>query len=825
LLTTDADQYSVAPGAKLSIPVVITNQGSLQSQLRIGVEGIPMVWVSSEHQVILLQPGEQRQIILTIQPPAPPNVKIGRYTLQVLASNTTDPARVARLSLLLTVAGFEVKGRVAVLLEGVQYAVVPGDRLGIPVMLINQGFGADTSRLAIGNLPEDWVRIPSPVVRLEPGEVRETTLFLLPPRIPDTSAGRHPFNILITSEEAPDQQIAIQNTLTVAAFTEFQGTLEEAQPEQNLPRRVLVQNLSNIPRSFQVAWSSPEETILFEPKEPVKINVPNGETVQVEYTAQPARRRWFGGEKEYPYSVSVGVADGQAQTLDGILSSKGRLPAWLLVAGITVLIILCFLVVWSRWLPGFPSLGATVPAPTATLSQIDQRAQLIERNWYLVALNNTASVPGTQEAFILFNPNNTLIGFSGCKDLSGSYQTNYNQLSITNLSLGTGACSETALQQQEDTLVAVLRSARSYFIADTVLQIVGDAGFLNFSLSAPNRPDEAAPPQAVIQVVPQSQVGQVIVFDGSASIGQTPLVSWRWDFGDGNTASGTVVQHTYRNAATFTARLTVTDQRGQTGSSTAQIHVLPLPTASPTSTVLPPTATPVPPTQAPAQPTYTPVPTTEPPTATPEPPPAPVPPQASIAGPGQGFIGEPVKFDASASQPGSSPITSFSWSLGNGTNLPASAQSTTTATYDRAGNYEVTVFVSDANGLSSQASTRIQIDARLDTDVWTLSAIDRQPLLPGTAITMQFLEGELAGFASCNSYTGTYTATINEDGTYTLAIGQVATSRLTCTPEIMTQENEYLTILQQATLASIQENQITLTSPVGSLVFYLIEPR
>ncbi len=269
----------------------------------------------------------------------------------------------------------------------------------------------------------------------------------------------------------------------------------------------------------------------------------------------------------------------------------------------------------------------------------------------------------------------------------------------------------------------------------------------------------------------------------------------------------------------------MTDQRGQNGASTAQVHILPLPTSIPTATLPALTATPVPPTQPPAQPTYTPLPTQEPPTATPEPPPAPVPPQASISGPGNGFIGEPVRFDASASQPGSSPITSFSWSLGNGVNLPPSGESSTSAIYTRTGEYEVTVIVQDANGLSAQATTRIAIDARLDADVWTLSTLNSQPLLSGTAITLQFLQGQISGFASCNTYNGNYTATANEDGSYTIAIGPLTTSRLACPQNIMDQEQQYLTILQQATLASVQQNMITLNSPAGNLVFFLIEPR
>jgi len=843
ILTTDASQYSIAPGETLKIPVILANRGSTQNQLRISVEGIPIAWVYTENQVVLLQPGEQRQIILAIQPPALPNVQVGRYLLRLLAISAIDSSQAAHKQVTLTVAGFEAKGRIGVLLEGVQYTVIPGEKLAIPVVMINQGLGADTFRLAVERLPESWISVPDPVSRLQPGEMKETVLIIGPPPDLRARAGRYHFHILVSSQEAPDQNVSVDCILTITGFTEFKSSLEAAQPDQNLSERVLVQNLSNMPATFQVAWSSPEDSVTFVPVEPQQVNLPSGETAKVEYTAQPARRPWFGGEKSYPYSVEVKASDQQIQTLGGTLASKGLVPIWVFATGI-VLLVLLFLLLGARLLvprglaTATPTLTstATLPVPTATQSPIDQKPQLVERQWYLVAYNNTYSSPGVQEPFTLFNPDGTLIGYTGCKDLSGNYQTNYNQITITNVSLGPGTCPDAALQQQEGAMIDIIRSSHSYLIANTVLQMVGDAGLLNYSLSPLNRSEEIKPPQAVIKAVPQSQVGQVVVFDGAASTGQEPLVSWKWEFGDNATASGTVVQHTYSTAGTFTVRLTVTDQRGQTGSSTVQIHILSLPTATSTPTVPPTTTTSTPtvppptatqplPTKPPKQPTNTPVPSAESPTATPEPPPAPLPPTANIAGPGQGFIGEPVRFDASASQPGSSPITSYSWSLGNGNDLPASAESSVSATYNRAGNYEVAVFVFDANGLSSYATTRINIDARLDTSVWTLSRINTRPLLTGTAITMQFKQGELAGFAGCNSYHGVYTADLNDDGTYTIDIGPLTTSRLACPQNIMEQEQDYLTSLQQATRATIQENRIVLESPPGRLEFYLVEPQ
>jgi heat shock protein HslJ len=167
---------------------------------------------------------------------------------------------------------------------------------------------------------------------------------------------------------------------------------------------------------------------------------------------------------------------------------------------------------------------------------------------------------------------------------------------------------------------------------------------------------------------------------------------------------------------------------------------------------------------------------------------------------------------------------SYNWTFGNGTVSPVSPDPSVSTIYDRAGDYEVTVFVVDANGLDSYASTRITVDARLETSVWTLPSLNGQPLLPGTAITLQFLQGRLTGFASCNTYEGSYTATDNGDGTYSIVGQQISTSRLACPAEIMAQENAYLAVLQQVTTASVQENRLTLAYPAGTLVFYLISP-
>jgi PKD repeat protein len=71
-------------------------------------------------------------------------------------------------------------------------------------------------------------------------------------------------------------------------------------------------------------------------------------------------------------------------------------------------------------------------------------------------------------------------------------------------------------------------------------------------------------PVANANATPTSGTAPLVVqFDGSASFDTDGSVaSYAWNFGDGGTASGALVSHTYAAAGTYTAKLTVTDNSG-----------------------------------------------------------------------------------------------------------------------------------------------------------------------------------------------------------------------------------------------------------------------
>jgi PKD repeat protein len=63
-------------------------------------------------------------------------------------------------------------------------------------------------------------------------------------------------------------------------------------------------------------------------------------------------------------------------------------------------------------------------------------------------------------------------------------------------------------------------------------------------------------------------IGVPLTFDGTASRPVTgSIVLYQWDFGDGTTASGSVVEHAYTRPWSYTVVLTVTDSTGAVGTA------------------------------------------------------------------------------------------------------------------------------------------------------------------------------------------------------------------------------------------------------------------
>lgn len=97
------------------------------------------------------------------------------------------------------------------------------------------------------------------------------------------------------------------------------------------------------------------------------------------------------------------------------------------------------------------------------------------------------------------------------------------------------------------------------------------------------------PPTAAIDAPAEALVDEIISFDASASTDSDGTVeSYDWDFGDGATSTGNIVEHNYSTINNFTINLTITDDGGATSTASVEINIIadtaPA-TTTPTSTV------------------------------------------------------------------------------------------------------------------------------------------------------------------------------------------------------------------------------------------------
>src|SRR5438094_317109 len=70
-----------------------------------------------------------------------------------------------------------------------------------------------------------------------------------------------------------------------------------------------------------------------------------------------------------------------------------------------------------------------------------------------------------------------------------------------------------------------------------------------------------------------ASVGSAVSFSGSGSDLGGTVVSYSWDFGDGTSATGATVSHIYTAPGSYTATLTVMDDRGARGTDSALVTI------------------------------------------------------------------------------------------------------------------------------------------------------------------------------------------------------------------------------------------------------------
>src|SRR5215211_1858951 len=258
------DQITIAPESRATVQVGILNEGPNEEYVDILVKGVPVEWVIIHTPVVQLAPGEAKLVTLTVQPSAASDNRVGQYPLDVHVVSRSDPKRSGVARSVLTVAAYQSKGRIGVMLGAIHFAVTPGTSIDIPILLQNRGEEEDGLRLNVVGLPAGWVSTNSTLTRLEPDASAEILLTLQVPRSSQAAAGRTRFRIQFASQLFPTQTTEVECILTVAAFSQFSASLEPGSLQAGEFGQVIIHNEGNTSDTYSLSFQGRGNELVFE---------------------------------------------------------------------------------------------------------------------------------------------------------------------------------------------------------------------------------------------------------------------------------------------------------------------------------------------------------------------------------------------------------------------------------------------------------------------------------------------------------------------------------------------------------------------------------
>lgn len=202
----------------------------------------------------------------------------------------------------------------------------------------------------------------------------------------------------------------------------------------------------------------------------------------------------------------------------------------------------------------------------------------------------------------------------------------------------------------------------------SVAHLYATAGSYTLTLKATNTANVSTTSTIPIQVLPSAPSTPQLTINNGAAIYATTAASlsassvdplgrnlgYTWDFGDGQTATGSSVTHTYNSAGNYTLSVRATNTASQSTSASQQVTVLTPAVTTPSISSSPPSP----------------------------------------------YVGQTVSFTGKATSPKGLAL-SYQWVFGDGSTATGAS---VTHTYASAGAYSVSLSVQDSNGYTATAA-------------------------------------------------------------------------------------------------------------------------
>jgi len=176
LLNIKKDSDKICNGLSNSYAVLIKNDGKVAKDYGLEVKGA--TWASLEKTKVSLKPGEEQEVLLTINPGI--NVKPDEYGIKVVAFALDDSKVKDEDTITITTISTEDCYKPSISIETKDVEVYYDGSATVPIVVQNQGNREANYEIGISDNAASFVQISPAVVKLAPGESEVVYAYVAP---------------------------------------------------------------------------------------------------------------------------------------------------------------------------------------------------------------------------------------------------------------------------------------------------------------------------------------------------------------------------------------------------------------------------------------------------------------------------------------------------------------------------------------------------------------------------------------------------------------------------------------------------------------------
>ena len=246
-----------------------------------------------------------------------------------------------------------------------QAEVQVGQTAEYDLELINAGLIVAGFTLSILGIPESWVKIEPPAINLFEGQHGTAHISVTPPRSPESKAGLHDFDVIVSSENYANCFVQTQLSLNILPYYEFTvGNISPRQARIHWRKhtgiiKLPISNASNSDADFNVTAFDDENGCSFdiqvsqnlERSRQATVNIPAGQTTALPIGITPLKRPIAAlRNKSYHYTATAQIAQQPAlsQAVSGTATSIPLFGWWTIVVTALLAVVGLFLLLQPR---------------------------------------------------------------------------------------------------------------------------------------------------------------------------------------------------------------------------------------------------------------------------------------------------------------------------------------------------------------------------------------------------------------------------------------------------------------------------------------------